>query len=163
MKSCSCISFTFYNRFSDKGEFVTIVGHTGSGKSTLGKALAEKYAAALNKLTSTVSFPVYSIIAPTSVEFVDIPYDVKQSDDFYNSSQKTFTSNVNNAANSSAVDVYTAISSKVSEEYLYMKTDKIIEKMLENCDIELEVDYLKNKEKYNSCTKRYKSNDKFVF
>ncbi len=88
------------------------------------KALAEKYAAALNKLTSTVSFPVYSIIAPTSVEFVDIPYDVKQSDDFYNSSQKTFISNVNNASNSSAVDVYTAISSKVSDEYLYMKTDK---------------------------------------
>ncbi len=88
------------------------------------KSLAEKYASVLNKLTSTVSFPVYSIIAPTSVEFVEIPYDVKQSDDFYNSSQKNFTANVNGATNASAIDVYSSISSRVNEEYLYMKTDK---------------------------------------
>ncbi len=88
------------------------------------KTYADKYAAALNNFTSTVSFPVYSMIAPTSVEFVEIPYDVKKEDDFYNSSQKTFISNVNGALTSTGIDIYSSIASKVNEEYLYLRTDK---------------------------------------
>lgn len=88
------------------------------------KSVAEKYATALNKLTSSVSFPVYSMIAPTAVEFVDIPYDVKKEDDFYNSSQKSFISNVNGALSINSIDIYNSISAKAKDEYLYLRTDK---------------------------------------
>lgn len=88
------------------------------------KSTAEKYAAALNKITTNVSFPIYSMIAPTAVEFVEIPYDVKQTDDFYNSSQKAFISNVNGALNFSDIDIYSSIADKAKDEYLYLRTDK---------------------------------------
>ena len=88
------------------------------------KALAEKYAEALNNLVSNLTFPVYSMIAPTSVEFADIPYDVKKTDDFYNSSQKTFISNVNSTSEAIEIDIYSVIASLVDEEYLYLRTDK---------------------------------------
>lgn len=88
------------------------------------KAIAEKYSDALNNFMATVGFPVYSMVAPTAVEFVDIPYEVKQMDDFYNSSQKTFISTVNGALGSSAIDIYGSISEKVKDEYLYLRTDK---------------------------------------
>ncbi len=85
---------------------------------------AGKYAAALNEFVQSVSFPVYSMIAPTAVEFVEIPYDVKQSDDFYNSSQKNFISNSYEAFKGTGIDIYSSISSKAKEEYLYFRTDK---------------------------------------
>lgn len=88
------------------------------------KAIAEKYSDALSNFMAKVSFPVYSMVAPTAVEFVDIPYDVKQADDFYNSSQKTFISAVEGALGSSAIDIYGSISEKVKDEYLYLRTDK---------------------------------------
>ncbi len=88
------------------------------------KTTATKYADALNTFMSTVSFPVYSIIAPTAVEFVEIPYDIKQSDDFYNSSQKNFISYVQAGTTATSIDAYKSIAENVKEQNLYFKTDK---------------------------------------
>lgn len=88
------------------------------------QSYADKYATALNGFTSSVSFPVYSMIAPTSVEFVDIPASIRREDDFFNSSQKVFINNVNGALNATPVDIYSSIASKVNDEYLYLRTDK---------------------------------------
>jgi hypothetical protein len=85
---------------------------------------AEKYASVINSFTSKVSFPVYSIIAPTSVEFVEIPREIKEMDDFYNQKQSSFISNVANSLVATNVDAYSLISEKVKDEYLYLRTDK---------------------------------------
>ena len=85
--------------------------------------LAGKYAEAINKFSSSVEFPVYSMIAPTAVEFVDIPSSIRREDDFFNSSQKTFIINVNNGLTATGLDLYSAIAG-ASGEYLYFKTDK---------------------------------------
>lgn len=114
----------------DHGWVINQMGYTylyyGAGYNQFNgtKATAEKYAAALNQFTNMVSFPVYSIIAPTSVAFVDVPYDIRESDDFYNSSQKSFVNNVNAVAYAKGIDVYTPISEIVKDEYLYFRTDK---------------------------------------
>ncbi len=85
--------------------------------------LAGKYADAINTFSASVQFPVYSMIAPTAVEFVDIPNDIKREDDFFNSSQKTFITNVNNGLTATGLDLYSAIAA-ANGEYLYFKTDK---------------------------------------
>ncbi|MBE6648281.1 MAG: hypothetical protein E7614_02030 [Ruminococcaceae bacterium] len=114
----------------DHGWVINPMGYTylyyGAGFNQFNgtKATATKYADAMNTFISSVSFPVYSIIAPTAVEFVDIPFDIKQSDDFYNSSQKNFISYVQAGTTATSIDAYKSIAENVKDQKLYFKTDK---------------------------------------
>ena len=90
------------------------------------KRHAENYAAALNKLKTALGdgINMYSMVVPTSVQFAEIPRDIYSADDFYNTSQKSYSAMVNAALNGiTDIDAFSALADHAGE-YLYFKTDK---------------------------------------
>ncbi len=88
---------------------------------------AIRYADAVEKLALSLSGKanVYSILVPTHVEFIkdSIPNSVKQSCDFYCSSQKSFINNASKNIHSAvSVNIYDTLSANKSD-YIYFNTD----------------------------------------
>lgn len=88
---------------------------------------AARYAEAVEKLAASLAGKanVYSMLVPTHVEFVrdSIPNSVKQSCDFYCSSQSNFISKVTeNIKSATSVNIYDALSVN-TDKYLYFNTD----------------------------------------
>lgn len=89
--------------------------------------MRESYISTINKLKNAVgSANFYHMLVPTQVEFTDIPSNIKQEDNFYNLSQKTFIDAVAGALASGSIDVNVYDRLKAAyeaEEYLYFRTD----------------------------------------
>lgn len=108
--------------------YTYIYGTAGYEQCSATGGSATRYADTLNALVASLpeSVNVYSILAPTSVEFAEIPYNVYKSDadNFINANQSNVINVINEKLNSriKAVNIYDTLSSH-KEEYLYFRTD----------------------------------------
>ena len=99
----------------------------GLEQFTASASVRESYISTINMLKNAVgSANFYHMLVPTQVEFTDIPSNIKQEDNFYNLSQKTFIDAVAGALASGSIDVNVYDRLKAAyeaEEYLYFRTD----------------------------------------
>lgn len=103
-----------------------VYGDTGLEQFNATATTIERYADAINELAATLpsSIKVYSMLAPTNVEFVEIPRAIYSSDDFFNSSQKSTIIGINEKLSSriTSVNIYDTLAAH-TDEYLYFRTD----------------------------------------
>ena len=99
----------------------------GLEQFTASTAVRDSYIRTINKLKSSVgSANFYHMLIPTQVEFTDIPTNIKQEDNFYSSSQKSFIDTVAAALESGStnVNVYDRLQAAYeADEYIYFRTD----------------------------------------
>ncbi|HBR30974.1 MAG TPA: hypothetical protein DD733_02710, partial [Clostridiales bacterium] len=108
--------------------YTYIYGDTGYEQCSATGKTATRYAETLNSLVAKIpgGVDVYSILAPTSVEFAEIPYEVYKSDadNFINANQKNVISVINENLDEriKSINIYETLSSH-KDEYLYFRTD----------------------------------------
>ena len=89
-------------------------------------ATAKRYASALNTIKENLpeNLKLYSIVAPTSVAFSNIPREIRVEDDFSNSDQKNNIDTINsNLENIIGLNVFSALKEHENEK-LYFNTDR---------------------------------------
>lgn len=118
---------------TDHGWVINYLGYTylyygiGLEQFTYTSNVLNKYVSAVNNLSSVAGDSnFYHILIPTRCEFVDIPKEIRKSDDFYVGNQNKFITDVFAATDQSVknVDVYNLFKENYqNNEYLYFNTD----------------------------------------
>lgn len=106
--------------------YTYIYGNCGYEQINATENTMKRYANAVNSFVSALpdNIKVYSMLAPTSVEFADIPREIYTADNFYNSSQKNTILAINEKLDKdiTPINIYDTLNSH-SEEYLFFRTD----------------------------------------
>ncbi|OGO87058.1 MAG: hypothetical protein A2Y15_08215 [Clostridiales bacterium GWF2_36_10] len=106
--------------------YTYIYGDSGFEQFNATDTTMNRYATTINNLAKSLpdGVKIYSMLAPTYIEFVNIPREIYTADNFYNSSQKNTITKINDMLDDSitAINIYDKISSH-SSEYLYFRTD----------------------------------------
>ena len=132
---CESIDETSVNDVFEHGWIINELGYTyvygdaGYEQFNYKTTALERYINSLNNVASSIpqSSRIFSITAPVSSTFADIPRDVYKKDNFYNQSQSAFVSTVASRLNSCIINI--PIVSKLEEqydngEYVFFRTDK---------------------------------------
>lgn len=106
--------------------YTYLYGDKGFEQFTATETTINRYVATINNLAASLpdNIKVYNILAPTNIEFVDIPREIYTADNFYNASQRKTIAQINEKLDEriTAINIYDTILSHKSE-YLFFRTD----------------------------------------